>query len=264
MEENLPRRVNVVPYNVPSGGGGKGVTQLFRARPDGYTIGILNIPGIFVLQRVRHIPHDFGGFTWLGALTLGENYGVAVSGASPIRTFEELRALSRQRPITLAATGPEGTGYTATVIGAQMLGLRSRVVTGYRSSTDYVIGALRGDTDAVISTLTAIKRLHGQLRIIATFETESTVPGAPDATDLGVPELSKLMGLRAIAAPPNTSPEIAAVIADALAKAARNERVVRWARANGEVISPQTPEQARAIAEERRAFLDRFSNLIGA
>ena len=72
------------------------------------------------------------------------------------------------------------------------------------------------------------------------------------------------MGMRAIAAPPNTSPEIAAVLADALAKAARNKRVVRWARANGEVISPQTPEQARAVAEERRAFLDRFSNLIGA
>jgi tripartite-type tricarboxylate transporter receptor subunit TctC len=264
MEESLPRRVNVVPFNVPSGGGGKGVTQLFRAQPDGYTIGILNIPGIFVLQRVRRIPHDFGAFTWLGALTLGENYGVAVRGSSPIQTLDDLRALSRRRPITLAATGPEGTGYTATVIGARMLGLRSRVVTGYKNSTDYAVGALRGDTDAVISTLTVIKRLNGALRIIATFEMEGSIPGVPDATDLGAPELSNLMGMRAIAAPPGLPPDIAAILADALSKAAHNERVVRWARGNGEIIQPQTPEQTRAIGAARRAFLERFRGLTSA
>src|SRR5690348_11690671 len=64
IERNVPSGVNVVPMNVPSGGGGKGVVELFRARPDGYTIGILNIPGIFVLQRMRNMPYDFRRFTW--------------------------------------------------------------------------------------------------------------------------------------------------------------------------------------------------------
>ena len=45
MEKYLPNKVNVVPLNVPAGGGAKGVNQLYRARPDGYTIGILNVPG---------------------------------------------------------------------------------------------------------------------------------------------------------------------------------------------------------------------------
>ena len=40
MEEYLPHRVNIVPINVAGGGGSKGTVQLYRARPDGYSIGI--------------------------------------------------------------------------------------------------------------------------------------------------------------------------------------------------------------------------------
>src|SRR5215467_6268433 len=51
MEKYLPNKVNIVPINVPAGGGSRGVAQLYRSRPDGYTIGILNIPGMFILQQ---------------------------------------------------------------------------------------------------------------------------------------------------------------------------------------------------------------------
>src|ERR1700691_6584563 len=51
LEKYLPRKVNVVPDNVPAGGGGKGIGQLYRARPDGYTIGAVDIPGSFILQE---------------------------------------------------------------------------------------------------------------------------------------------------------------------------------------------------------------------
>ena len=30
-----------------------GAAQLYRAKPDGYTIGILNIPGMFILQQAQ-------------------------------------------------------------------------------------------------------------------------------------------------------------------------------------------------------------------
>src|SRR5579871_5011703 len=51
MENFLPHRVNIVPVNVAGGGGSKGTAQLYRARPDGYSIGIFNIPGAFILQQ---------------------------------------------------------------------------------------------------------------------------------------------------------------------------------------------------------------------
>src|SRR5690242_15826417 len=54
LEKYLPHKVNIIPTNVAAGGGGKGMTQLYRARPDGYTIGIVNIPGAFMLQEQQH------------------------------------------------------------------------------------------------------------------------------------------------------------------------------------------------------------------
>jgi tripartite-type tricarboxylate transporter receptor subunit TctC len=50
MEKYLPRKVSIVPLNVASGAGSRGVAQAYRARPDGYTMTILNIPGMFILQ----------------------------------------------------------------------------------------------------------------------------------------------------------------------------------------------------------------------
>ena len=118
MEEHLPSGVNVVPENIPSGGGGKGILELFRRPPDGYTIGMLNIPGIFVLQRIRKMPFDFRKFTWLGGHTDGEHYGMAVGWDSPVRDFDDLRRLAARRELTFATTGPEGLAGWSTSAGA--------------------------------------------------------------------------------------------------------------------------------------------------
>src|SRR5258708_39633202 len=48
MEQFLPRKVNIVPVNVAGGGGAKGLAQLYRAQPDGYPLGNLNLPRAFI------------------------------------------------------------------------------------------------------------------------------------------------------------------------------------------------------------------------
>src|SRR3974390_3580018 len=90
MEKYLPNKVNVVPLNVPAGGGAKGVSQLYRARPDGYTIGILNVPGLFILQA-RGGGYDLGEFTWLAGLGR-DPYGLAVPWNSPIKSVAHPKA----------------------------------------------------------------------------------------------------------------------------------------------------------------------------
>ena len=260
MERHLPNRVNIVPFNVPSGGGGKGVTQLFRAAPDGYTIGILNIPGIFVLQRMRQMPYDLSRFTWLGAVTEGEHYGLAVRWDSPFRSVQDLQRESQRRELTFTATGPEGTAYTATQISTRMLGLRHRMVTGYRGSNDYVVGAMRGDGDAVVAALSVIQRLQeGQsIRLLATFDDEPVTTAIPNARAIGHPDLAQITAERVIAAPPGTPENVRNILAAALAKASREPDVVSFAQRIGETLSPKTPDQIAAMIAERRAFLDRW------
>ncbi|MEJ0024042.1 MAG: hypothetical protein WDN76_11870 [Alphaproteobacteria bacterium] len=88
-----------------------------------------------------------------------------------------------------------------TKIATRLLGIRARMVTGYKSSNDYIVGVMRGDTDAIIAAMGAVERLPGVLRVIATFSTaeDERIPGVPNGTDLGHPELGNLVGMPTMA-----------------------------------------------------------------
>src|SRR5580704_15717096 len=190
MEKYLPNKVNVVPLNIPAGGGAKGVNQLYRARPDGYTIGILNIPGLFVLQA-RGGGYDLNKFTWLAGLGR-DPYGLAVPWNSPIKSIADLQALSKTRPVKFTTTGPDGTAYGVTMVATELLGIKLQLITGYKGSSEYVAAAVRGDGDAVITNLPLLGRFEaGQsLRLLASFTTGGARHDIPDAAALGQPQLA--------------------------------------------------------------------------
>jgi tripartite-type tricarboxylate transporter receptor subunit TctC len=267
MEKYLPRKVSIVPINVASGGGSRGVTQAYRARPDGYTITILNIPGMYILQDQQGTAaYDLGKFTWIGAMGEGEKYFISVGANSPLKTFDDLKALSARRPVKLSVTGPEGTAYMASVVGAQLLGLKTQLITGYRGSADYVVAAVRGDSDAVVAALPTTFRFRrgGQLRPLASFEAKSSIPGLPDATSLGKPELDLIRVERLVAAPPGTPPAAINIISAALAKALVDPVVVKWAAENDVVMKPKTPQDAIATLNEQRAFYEKWKPTLRA
>src|SRR5258708_12914451 len=118
-----------------------------------------------------------------------DHYALAVGEASPIKSLADLQALAKTRPVKFTSTGPAGTGYSATLIAASLLGLKAQMITGYKGSNDYVVGAIRGDGDAVITALPVLRRMAAgkTLRILPTFEEKSTVPGASDPPALAQP-----------------------------------------------------------------------------
>src|SRR6266852_5835490 len=90
MEKYLPNKVNIVPINIAAGAGSRGVTQLYRSKPDGYTIGILNVPGMFILQQQQGSgAYDLNKFTWIGAMGEGERYFTNVGASSPVKNFAD-------------------------------------------------------------------------------------------------------------------------------------------------------------------------------
>src|SRR5258708_12601650 len=107
MEKYLPNKVNIVPINIAAGAGSRGVTQLYRSKPDGYTIGIINIPGMFILQQQQGAgAYDLSKFSWIGTMGEGERYMISVGSKSPLKTYADLKALSANRPVKLSVTGP--------------------------------------------------------------------------------------------------------------------------------------------------------------
>ena len=74
----------VVPENIPGAGGTKGAATVARAKPDGYTIGVFNIPGFTVNQVIgKNMGFDLNEITWIASLATSR-YGIAV------KTFKDL------------------------------------------------------------------------------------------------------------------------------------------------------------------------------
>jgi tripartite-type tricarboxylate transporter receptor subunit TctC len=166
--------------------------------------------------------------------------------------------------VKFSATGPEGTAYAATVIGTKLLDVRSQLVTGYRSSADYVVAAIRGDTDAVIAGYpTAMRFVRGnQIRVLASFRKEAMPPGTPDATTLGQPDLDQIRIERVVGAPPGLPLEIRTILSNALAKAVIDPKVVAWARENDVVMLPKTAPQTAALVGQQRQFFDKWKSFL--
>jgi tripartite-type tricarboxylate transporter receptor subunit TctC len=194
----------------------------------------------------------------------GERYALGVGSNSPLKTYADLKALSAKRPVKFSVTGPEGTAYAATKIGTQLLGIRTQFITGYKGSSDYVVAAIRGDSDAVIASIPTMQRfVDGKtMRVLASFEAHSQYPGVPDATTLGRPELDQISVERLIGGPPGIPPDVQAILSTALAKALADPIVVKWAKENGLVMKSKTPQQAATLVAEQHAFFDKWKKYL--
>lgn len=263
MERALPNQVAIVPTNVAAGGGTRGTNELYRARPDGYTIAIFNIPGMFVLQERGGAEYDLAKVTWLGSIGR-DHYGLGVGASSPLKSIADLRALSAERPVKFTTTGPEATAYAATLIATDLLGIRRQMIGGYKGSNDYVVAAIRGDGDAVITALPLLRRMAkgGELRILADFESPGTVPGAADAAALGQPELAQIVLERLIGAPPGLPADIKAILADALKKAVADPATKAWAEKSDSELTWDPPERAAEIVKDQAQFYTKWKKYL--
>ena len=265
LEKSLPHKVSVVPDNVPAGGGGKGIGQLYRSKPDGHTLGLIDIPGSFILQqRQGGGAFDLNKITWICSMGRPEPYCVATAETSSLKTIDDLRALSKTRPVKFTSSGPEGTAYAATVIANRILGIRIQLITGYKGSSDFVVGAIRGDGDAVIAPITALRSLQKSktLRIIATFEEKSSLPGVADATSLGQPDLGQIKLERLVGAPPGLPAGVKAILASAFSKAMADPQAVTLAKKLDVELYPNTPEQAAARIHDSSAFFAKWQKYL--
>jgi tripartite-type tricarboxylate transporter receptor subunit TctC len=265
MEKYLPHKATIVPTNVPGAGGARAATQIYHAKPDGYMIGIFNVPGIYIKQERGNAGFDLEKFTWLGRVGIN-HYGLAVGENSPIKSMADLKALSKKRPVKFTSTGPAGTAYNVTQIAAHLLGIRAEMITGYKGSRAYVMGAVRGDGDAVVTVIPTLRRMAAgnTLRILATFEDHSSVPGAADATTLGESELANLSLQRLVAGPPGMPADVKAALAGAMAKALADPAVTAWAKKTDSALTPATPDQAVAILHKQIAFYTKWKRYLKA
>ncbi len=219
MEKYLPAKVNVVPRNVPGAGGRKGIARLFRAKPDGHTIAVFNMPGMAVPPLLGEtVAYDLAKVSWMARLARG-TYVLAVGAKSPIESVADVKSLGR--PLKITTTGIGSTGHAASVVASTVMGFPYKMLTGYKGSKQFILAAIRGDGDASYTLVTTIRKYHeaGDVRPLVTFEQKSSFPGVPTAREAGFAELEGMGLERLVGGPPDVPAERVAVLEAAMLKA---------------------------------------------
>jgi tripartite-type tricarboxylate transporter receptor subunit TctC len=252
----------VVIENIPGAGGQKGASTVYRADPDGYTIGIWNVPGLTVPQLVgKSSGYDLTDVTWIGNLATSR-YALAVQADSQ---FDSLEALCSQgKPFKHSDTGPASTSSVTARVAMSLIDCPILNVTGYKGSTDTIIGLMRGEVDATIKPISSLKKYvdSGDLKLLMTFEEVSTVEGVPSSTDLGYTEFAKFDLRRIVGGPPGIPMEIREKLSAALIEAANSPKVQEWAANSNQEMEPVGAEEATAIMTRLMDFYSSYKDVL--
>jgi tripartite-type tricarboxylate transporter receptor subunit TctC len=115
----------VVVVNKPGAPGAIGLAQVARAQPDGYTLGMTNMPGLLTLPIERDAGFNPGDFTYLANLVRDPSaFSVALN--SPYKTVADLVAAARKSPgaISYGSTGVGTDDHLALVMFEGLAGVK--------------------------------------------------------------------------------------------------------------------------------------------
>ena len=262
IQKYLPNRVNLIPRNMPGAGGRKGATAIFRARPDGYTIGAFNLPGLLLPHLLEErVGYDLSQVSWLGRIS-EDRYSIVVASTSDISSVDDLKALGR--PILFTVTGVHSSAHAATIIATNVLGLDASFITGYQGSQNYVLAVVRGDGDVALGPSTSIRSYTetGDLKVIASLSDISPILGVETAADLGKPELARLNVQRMLGGPPNMDEQAHTILSNALASALSDPELKAWSESTGLPLAPLSAEDTEANVTDQWALYENYKDIL--
>ncbi len=263
LEKTLPHKVEVLAKNVPGAGGRKGTAVVYRAKPDGYTIGIANVPGIALPGLTgEKVQYEFEKFTWVARAGVAE-YIMAVSAKSSIKSVDDLKKLGR--PAKFTSTGFGATAYAAGAIVSDVMHFPVQMLGGYKGSAEYILAVVRGDGDLTVAPVSVLKKFieAGDMRGLFSTEKVSSVKGVPTVASVGYPQLTGLGVDRYVIAPPGLPDQITSVLSDALVKAMNDPELVAKAKKTGEPLAPLPHKEAKSAAEQSLELYLKHKSVIG-
>jgi len=248
----------VVVINKEGAGGEVGFTYIYNSKPDGYTIGLTNLPNFISFTLMRETKYKWEEFKPL--INVVTDPGVLAINADDKRftNLEEFLAYAKEHPdqITISNSGTGGDDYVATIALEAKADVKF-IKVPFGGGGPARTALLGGHVDACALNASEASSFveAGQLIVLGVMSEERYVdlPEVPTFNELGF----EIYGgsSRGISAPPNTPDEIVNIIGEAFRKAANDPEFLEQAK---EVKMPLDIK----ILDEYTALRTRYSNTI--
>lgn len=144
---------NIVVVNRPGAGGEIGLTEVAEAKPDGYTIGLINTPGIVTIPIERETRFDLNSFDFIAGV-VEDPATISVLESSEIKTIEDLVAEAQKRlgEITVGTQGIGSAGHISLLLLEQAAGVSFRPIP-FAGAAPARTSLLSGEIEATTANL---------------------------------------------------------------------------------------------------------------
>ena len=238
MEKELGVSIQIVAK--PGASGQIGMTELAKAKPDGYTLGNNSLEQTIYtyLDKDRNAPYDRKSFTPI-AVGLYEPFGVVVSGKSPYKTLKDLLDAAKANPggIKMGDNGIGSPSNMAPLLLAAKAGVTFADVH-FSGSGEQVTAILGGHIDAgsILPSAAQSQFRSGDLRPLASFDTQEipAFPNTKTAQELGYDVvMPRTLGWDG---PAGLSPDIVNIVGAAMKKVDNDPEYLKKATEAGMIV----------------------------
>jgi tripartite-type tricarboxylate transporter receptor subunit TctC len=263
LRKYLPGNPNIIIKNAPGGEWKIGINKMYRAKPDGHTIGVLNMPANALPQVLGTAKYDLRKATWLGNIG-GVTYVTALSRKCRYKTIE---ALKKAPMVTSGTVGLASTAGLGTLLAAERIGVKMKYIP-HDGSTQAILAAIRGDVDWVQYPFSSLKKSivdsHDLIPVwVYSKKRLKLIPDVPTIAELGYPDLVDVIKMyRPVAAPPGLPDNIAQAWKDAFWKATNDPEFQKKQIAANAAPLPMRPQELEDMVEAAIKLLVQYKAII--
>ncbi len=244
--------------DVPGSGGQKGFEEIARAKPDGYTIGM-----IFTTQIVAHIVSGRAKYTLdsfhIIANMMQDPLIIAVPKDSPFKNMKDFAEAAKAKSLTVAVNGIGSDDFIAAKKFENLTGVTFNLLPT-KGSTEQKSLVLGGHVDASFMNVTQMHGQHksGDARIIAILDNKRSeiVPDVPTGIEQGFP--ISMTATRGFAAPAGISKEIADTLDKLVAEVMKDPDFIAACKKDVMLLLPMTGPDYLAYLKELQAETQKF------
>lgn len=240
-EKDFGQPITVV--NKGGAGGQLGFTEIARARPDGYTLGFLNLPGLntITLDPERKAAFNIDSFIPIVNQVLDPGL-IWVKGDSPYKTLADLVDAAKKAPgkISACTTGILSDDHLAILMVQEAAKCEFRIVH-FDGGAQQLTGVMGGHVDCAFDNVGGVfKRvLSGEVRGLAVTDVERSkfLPDVPCTKELGMATVIS-SSTRGVGAPKGTPADVIKVVEAAFLKAIESPEMKQKMDAVGLALKP--------------------------